>query len=83
MKVRGHVRFVHRFRNWVPSRRKSLGTSASSCKVSDMLAARGEGSRRWESVKLLAGARMEVGVSKRMFWRDDRRVKAWTGGECG
>ena len=33
-----HVRLVHLFRNWVPSLKKSLGTSAISWRVSDMAA---------------------------------------------
>jgi hypothetical protein len=34
---REDVRFVHRLMNCVPSLKNSLGTSASSCSVSDMV----------------------------------------------
>lgn len=35
--AKGNVRFVHLFRNWVPSRRKSRGMSASSLNWSAMV----------------------------------------------
>jgi len=50
--VRGFVRFVHLFKNCVPSLKKSLGMSRNSCIWSDMVAI----------VRLVLERKVELGV---------------------
>jgi hypothetical protein len=64
-----HLRFVHLFKNCVPSLRKSFGTSASSCNVSDISTVwygrkGGEvGIASWRKCAGGSGQRLEVSVA--------------------